>query len=128
EKMTNTNNLNNLLAEKGGRVFNHLGILLPGQPMPVPKTEDERLELLSQMETDLVEYTIPHLGQLGRQQVLLDAGCGAGGTALMIHEAFGCQIEGVNLSRQQARFAAQTTQRLGLSESIRLIIADVLKL
>jgi geranyl diphosphate 2-C-methyltransferase len=127
-KMTNTDDLNNLLANKGGRVFNHLGILLPGHPMPEPKTEDELLDLLNQMETDLVAYTIPHLGRLESEHILLDAGCGAGGTALMIHEAFGCRIEGVNLSRKQVEFAEQATERLGLSDSIRFIVADVLKL
>jgi geranyl diphosphate 2-C-methyltransferase len=127
-KMTNTGDLNNLLAEKGGKVFNHLGILLPGLPMPEPKTEDELLELLNQMETDLVEYTIPHLGKLGSTHLLLDAGCGAGGTALMIYETFGCRIEGVNLSSKQVEFAAQATERLGLSEHLRFIVADVLKL
>lgn len=128
EKMTNVGDLNNLLANKGGRVFNHLGILLPGQPMPEPETEDELLELLNKMETDLVEYTVPHLGRLGREHRLLDAGCGAGGTALMIHEAFGCRLDGVNLSRKQVEFAENTAERLGLSESVRFIVADILKL
>lgn len=128
EKMTNRGDLNNLLAEKDGRVFNHLGILLPDQPIPEPKTEDELLELLNQMETDLVEYTIPYLGRLGGEHILLDAGCGAGGTALMIHEAFGCWIEGVNLSSKQVDFAVQAAARQGMSDSIRFIVANVLEL
>lgn len=128
EKMTNAGDLNNLLASKGGKVFNHLGILLPGHPRPRPETEDELLELLNKMETDLVEYTIPHLGRLGREHTLLDAGCGAGGTALMIHETFGCRIDGVNLSRKQVEFARQTAERLGLSDAVRFVVADMLDL
>ena len=128
EKITNAGNLNNLIANKGGRVFNHIGLLLPGHPMPKAETEDELLELLNKMETDLVEYTIPHLGRLGKKHILLDAGCGAGGTALMIHEAFGCKIDGANLSRKQVEYAEHAAQQLGLSDSIRFIVADVLKL
>lgn len=127
-KTADAGDINALLARKDKRFFNHNGIVLYAQSLRTPSSEEDLLEMLHKLEADLVEYSIRYLGTVLKEHILLDAGCGAGGTSLMIHEAFGCRIEGVTLSPKQAEFATKAAELYGFSDSVRFFIGDILQL
>ena len=45
---------------------------------------------------------------------LLDAGCGRGGTSVMAHQRFGCQVDGISISEQQVGFANEHVRQRGI--------------
>lgn len=52
----------------------------------------------------------------GADQVLLDLGCGVGGTLFALAERFACaELHGVTISRRQQRLACEFADRLGLA-------------
>lgn len=124
-KTRDGNGLNALLASRDGLFFNHNGLTLLDRPAPVD--EPDRLDLLHRMEIDLVEYGLKYLGDPPAKGVVLDAGCGAGGGAMLIHERFGCGVEGRTLSPEQARFATATAQARGVDDRVKFKVGDMLE-
>jgi geranyl diphosphate 2-C-methyltransferase len=131
--------LNALLAHGDRLFFNHNGLDLRGLlGSDEPLDEESLLWLLHQMEIDLVKFGVRYLGnqrgQFGRlgvplidsTDVLFDAGCGAGGGSILMHEHFGCAIEGVTLSRMQARYATAAAIHRGIADRVRFTVADML--
>jgi cyclopropane-fatty-acyl-phospholipid synthase len=55
---------------------------------------------------------------------LLDVGCGWGGMARHAAEHYGVEVVAVTLSEQQARWAAEATERAGLADRVRIIHGD----
>ena len=55
---------------------------------------------------------LDHLGPIGPDDTLVDAGCGRGGSIVMAHQRFGCRAEGVTLSAKQADFANRRAREL----------------
>lgn len=45
------------------------------------------------------------LGQISKQDNILDAGCGVGGSAIFLAEKYGCQVKGITLSDRQVKTA-----------------------
>jgi cyclopropane fatty-acyl-phospholipid synthase-like methyltransferase len=71
--------------------------------------------------TDLV-------GEMARpqsRQLVLDVGCGIGAPALRIAERYGCQITGINISREQVRQGRRMIQERRMSHQIRIVRGDV---
>ncbi|QLL07860.1 methyltransferase domain-containing protein [Mycobacterium vicinigordonae] len=125
-KTRDADGLNAVLASRDGLFFNHNGIYLLDRPAPT--CEVDRLDLLHRLEADLVSYGLKHLGNPTADGVVLDAGCGAGGGATMIHERFGCAVDGVTLSPEQARFATATAQARGIDDRVSFKVADMLEI
>jgi geranyl diphosphate 2-C-methyltransferase len=124
-KTLDINGLNAVLASCDGLFFNHNGIdLLQRQ---APFREPDRIELLHQSEADLVNFGLDFLGDPPVNGIVLDAGCGAGGGAIMIHKRFGCGVEGVTLSSEQARFAAATARLRKVDDRVRFRVGDMLE-
>jgi len=74
---------------------------------------------IHRMETAQVSLILDALGQVSPESRVLDAGSGRGGTSFMVHEKFGCSVDGVSLSQYQVDFAtAQATER-GCAEKVR---------
>ncbi|WP_158015903.1 methyltransferase domain-containing protein [Mycobacterium basiliense] len=125
QKTRDANGLNAMLASRDGLFFNHNGIdLLDSQP---PAREADRLDWLHRSETELVNFGLKFLGEPPSDGTVLDAGCGAGGGAIMIHERFGCAVEGVTVSPEQARFAAATALVRGLDDRVSFRVGDMLE-
>jgi geranyl diphosphate 2-C-methyltransferase len=118
--------LNALLAHDG-LMFNHDGLVLPGRRTDGFATMNERaqLELLHELEIDLVTFGLGYLGEIGRADRVLDAGCGGGGAAIMIAERFGCAVQGATLSDAQARFATSAARARQLQDRVRFTVADM---
>lgn len=128
KKITDENDLNVILAKDDKKIFNHSGIVLPDEPFKSPKNEEDILKILHKMETNLVRYSLKYFGQISKDDIVLDAGCGAGGTSIMIHEAFGCRIEGFDLSTKNVEFAKKAADQFGYSDSILFAVGDILHL
>jgi geranyl diphosphate 2-C-methyltransferase len=74
---------------------------------------------LHRMETRQVDTLEEALGPVTREARILDAGSGRGGTAFLLHRAFGCRIDGVNFSAYQNDFARDEARRHGCADAVR---------
>jgi geranyl diphosphate 2-C-methyltransferase len=80
------------------------------------------------MEADQVSFCLQVIDAILSNQLLLDAGCGAGGTSLILHETFSCCIEGFTLSPKQAEYANAVAEYYGCSEQVQFFVGDILNL
>src|SRR6266700_1346658 len=71
--------------------------------------------------TDLVG----EMARLQAGQLVLDAGCGIGAPALRIADRYGCEITGVNISREQVRQGRRLIEERRMSRLIRIVRGDV---
>ncbi|MCI3935426.1 geranyl diphosphate 2-C-methyltransferase [Streptomyces sp. AN091965] len=81
---------------------------------------------LHRLESAQAETLLDHLGAIGRDDTLVDAGCGRGGSMVMAHQRFGCSVEGVTLSAKQAEFGNQRALELGIEDSVRSRVCNML--
>ena len=57
-------------------------------------------------------------GNIKRGDVVLDAGCGVGGSSIFLASAIGCKVIGVTLSEKQVQQAKQNAIRKNISDSL----------
>jgi geranyl diphosphate 2-C-methyltransferase len=94
-------------------------------------TEDSSYEKrliaeLHRLESAQTEVLLDHLGTVGREDTVVDAGCGRGGSSVMAHQRFGCKAEGVTLSAKQADFANRRARELGIADHVRAQVCNML--
>lgn len=82
------------------------------------KREDAILAELHRVENEQVSRFLDLLGDLPPTAVVLDSGCGRGGTSSMAHERFGCRVEGVDFSPYRLDCARQAARDRGCSDSV----------
>ncbi|MEW2414257.1 geranyl diphosphate 2-C-methyltransferase [Streptomyces sp. NPDC046866] len=88
--------------------------------------EKKLIAELHRLESAQTDVLLDHLGSIGREDTLVDAGCGRGGSMVMAHQRFGCTVEGVTLSSKQADFANGRARELGIEESVRARVCNML--
>lgn len=81
---------------------------------------------LHRLESAQSDVLLDHLGTIGRDDRLVDAGCGRGGSSVMAHQRFGCDVEGVTLSAKQAEFANRRAAELGIQDHVRARVCNML--
>lgn len=81
---------------------------------------------LHRLESAQTRVLLDHLGSIGRDDTLVDAGCGRGGSMVMAHERFACTVEGFTLSAKQADFANRRARELGIEDAVRARVGDML--
>ncbi|MFF4173018.1 geranyl diphosphate 2-C-methyltransferase [Streptomyces sp. NPDC001744] len=81
---------------------------------------------LHRLESAQTDVLLDHLGDVGREDTLVDAGCGRGGSSVMAHQRFGCRVEGVTLSSAQAEFGNRRAKELGIEEHVRARVCNML--
>lgn len=74
---------------------------------------------LHRMETRQVDILVEALGAVPATARVLDGGSGRGGTALLLHKAFGCRVDGVNISTYQNTFARRQAEEHGCADRVR---------
>jgi cyclopropane fatty-acyl-phospholipid synthase-like methyltransferase len=89
----------------------HVGYFRPGS-----ETLAEALDA----HTDLVG----EMACLQTRQLVLDAGCGIGAPALRIAERYGCEITGVNISREQVRQGRRLIEDRHMSHRVKIVKGD----
>ncbi|MFE7135161.1 geranyl diphosphate 2-C-methyltransferase [Streptomyces sp. NPDC057638] len=88
--------------------------------------ENRLIAELHRLESAQTSLLLDNLGPIRREDTLVDAGCGRGGTMVMAHQRFGCGVEGVTLSVKQADFANHRARELGIDTSVRARVCNML--
>ncbi|MDI2128335.1 geranyl diphosphate 2-C-methyltransferase [Yinghuangia seranimata] len=88
--------------------------------------ENRLIAELHRLESAQTDVLMDHLGTVGRDDTLVDAGCGRGGSMVMAHRRFGCKVEGVTLSATQADFANRRARDLGIGNHVRARVCNML--
>ncbi|MEU0932418.1 MULTISPECIES: geranyl diphosphate 2-C-methyltransferase [unclassified Embleya] len=88
--------------------------------------EQRLIAELHRLESAQTDTLLDHLGTIGREDTLVDAGCGRGGSMVMAHQRFGCDVEGVTLSAKQAEFANRRAGELGIADSVHARVCNML--
>ena len=88
--------------------------------------EKKLIAELHRLESAQTEVLLDHLGAVGHDDTLVDAGCGRGGSMVMAHQRFGCRVEGVTLSAKQADFANRRAHELAIADHVRARVCNML--
>ncbi len=67
---------------------------------------------------------VVHPCQIRCSEVVLDAGCGIGGTALDLAQSYGCRVKGLTISPVQVEIATRRAVTRGLSSLVTFECAD----
>jgi len=126
KKSVDAHDINNLLGKNDMLIFNHNGILMPCDKIEQPDSEDKLLEYLHKLEIDQVKYLIYKMYDLGKDSLFLDAGCGSGGSSILIHNEKKCKIEGYTLSPEQARVGNRVAKKYGIENLVKFKVGDIL--
>ncbi|AZK97661.1 MULTISPECIES: geranyl diphosphate 2-C-methyltransferase [Streptomyces] len=118
------------LGDVDGLYHHHYGIgdvdhAALGEP-GAPDREERLIAELHRLESAQTQVLLDHLGPVQRDDTLVDAGCGRGGSMVMAHQRFGCSVEGVTLSVKQADFANRRAKELGMEDSVRARVCNML--
>ncbi|MGW2542343.1 SAM-dependent methyltransferase [Kitasatospora sp. NPDC001574] len=82
---------------------------------------------LHRLETEQVTAFSTALGDISPAHRILDAGSGRGGTSLLLHQRFGCEIDAVNFSTYQNGFAREAATALGVADRVRFHDANMVR-
>jgi geranyl diphosphate 2-C-methyltransferase len=117
------------LGDIDGLYHHHYGIgeydpsVLEGQE----DTRDERIiKELHRLETAQADVLLDHLGNISPDDRLLDGGSGRGGTSFMAHQRFGCQVDGVTISKHQVEFANNQAMQRGVADRVKFYFRNML--
>ncbi|MBT2422455.1 methyltransferase domain-containing protein [Streptomyces sp. ISL-22] len=117
------------LGEIDGLYHHHYGLgeWDPSVLAGPTETRDQRvIEELHRLETAQADVLLDHLGDIGPNDRLLDAGSGRGGTSIMANARFGCHVDGVSISEQQVAFANQQAAKRGVADKVRFHFRNML--
>ena len=121
--------VNRLLGDIDGLYHHHYGVgaydpsVLDGPP----QTRDGRiLAEMHRLETAQADLLLDHLGDVGPDDLLLDAGSGRGATSFMANIRFGCEVDGVTISEYQVDFANHQAVERGVSDRVRFHFRNML--
>ncbi|MFJ7248772.1 geranyl diphosphate 2-C-methyltransferase [Kitasatospora sp. NPDC098652] len=118
------------LGDVDGLYHHHYGIGEIDQEAIGDPADSERekkvIAELHRLESAQADVLLDHLGDIKAESTLLDAGCGRGGSMVMAHQRFGCRVEGLTLSSQQAEFGNKRAAELGIGDFVRSRVANML--
>lgn len=121
--------VNLLLGHVDGIYHHHYGIgdydrsVLEG---PSETRDDRIIKEMHRLETLQAHLLLDHLGDVSPDDRLLDAGSGRGGTSLMAHQRFNCQVDGVTISEYQVGFANAQAERWGVADHVKFHFRNML--
>ncbi|MGV7229473.1 MAG: methyltransferase domain-containing protein [Nitrospirales bacterium] len=71
---------------------------------------------------------VAELAKLGASDLVLDVGCGLGGTARYLSEKFKCNVVGIDLTEEYISIGKKLTEFVGLSDRVELSYGSALKI
>ncbi|HEU4427089.1 MAG TPA: methyltransferase domain-containing protein [Pilimelia sp.] len=122
--------INLLLGAHDGLIHHHYGV---GDfdhavlDLPEPTREEAILAELHRLENQQTELILDAFGTLGADDRLLDAGSGRGGTSFMLHDRFGCLVDGITISTYQVQFATRLAHDRGCADKVRFHLRNMLR-
>ena len=125
----NDDRVNVLLGDIDGLYHHHYGLggYDPSVLEGPEATRDERIiNELHRLETAQADVLLDHLGDIGPDDRIVDAGSGRGATSFMAHHRFGCQVDGVTISEYQVGFANDQAAERGVSDKVRFHFRNML--
>lgn len=123
------NPVNLRLGDVDGIYHHHYGIgaadfsVLDAPPEKREELITRELHRLECAQTDLL---LDHLGDISAGGRLLDAGSGRGGGSFVAHKRFGCQVDGVSISRSQVDFANEQSRKHGVDDKVSFHLKNML--
>ncbi len=117
------------LGEVDGLYHHHYGVgdydpaVLHG---PADSRDDAIIAELHRLETAQADLLLDHLGGVGPDDHVLDAGSGRGGTSFMAHARFGCHVDGVTISQAQVEFANAQAEARRVADQVRFHFRNML--
>jgi geranyl diphosphate 2-C-methyltransferase len=126
---THTNDPVNLELGKVDDIYHHhygLGDPDPAVLQADDVPDDQIIKELHRLETAQADVLLDNLGTIRSEDRVLDAGSGRGGTSIMAHARFGCQVDGVTISEYQANFANDQAKRRGWSDRVQFHLRNML--
>lgn len=123
------NPVNLRLGEVDGTYHHHYGIgeadwsVLDG---PEEGRDERVVRELHRLECAQADLLAGHLGELGPQDRVLDAGCGRGGGSFVAHLRYGCRVDGVSISESQVAFANDQARQRQVEQSVRFHVKNML--
>ncbi|WP_431916296.1 geranyl diphosphate 2-C-methyltransferase [Nonomuraea jabiensis] len=126
---TEKNPVNLRLGEVDGIYHHHYGVgevdwsVLEG---PEDTREKRVIEELHRLEHAQADLLIGQLGPLRPEHRVMDAGCGRGGSSLLVNLRYGCQVDGVSISESQVAFANEQAEKRGVSDKVRFHFRNML--
>jgi geranyl diphosphate 2-C-methyltransferase len=113
--------VNLALGEVDGIYHHHYG-LGPYDPAVLDSPEHQRgeqvIEEMHRLETAQANLLLDQFGEVASEDRLLDAGSGRGGTSVMAHERFGCNVDGISISEYQVDFSTQQAVDRGVADRV----------
>ncbi len=67
------------------------------------------------------------MGEIKESDVVLDAGCGVGGSTIFLAKNLGCKVTGITLSEKQTRTASKFAEQHGVSHLVSFKMMDYTK-
>lgn len=100
----------------------HFGLFEPGE---CPKPGEGLSESIGHAQAleRMVDVIVAPAG-IRANNIVVDAGCGIGGTAIQLAREYGCTVCGVNISRVQLKLAEKKARDAGLDDRISFAYAD----
>jgi geranyl diphosphate 2-C-methyltransferase len=123
------NPINLRLGEVDGIYHHHYGIGdVDCSVLDAPEEirEQQITKELHRLECRQTDFLLDHLGSVGPQSRILDAGCGRGGSSLVANARFGCQVDGISISQSQVDFANEQAAQRGVSDRVRFHLRNML--
>jgi geranyl diphosphate 2-C-methyltransferase len=94
---------------------------------PAATREQRIISELHRLESAQADLLLDHLGPIGPENLILDGGSGRGGTSIMAHQRFGCEVDGVSISEYQVGFANEQAARRGIADKVRFHFRNMLE-
>lgn len=67
---------------------------------------------------------LAEIANIKSSDVVLDAGCGVGGSSIFLAKKFGCKVIGITLSQKQADIATKNAKQNGVENNTEFIVMD----
>jgi ubiquinone/menaquinone biosynthesis C-methylase UbiE len=101
----------------------HFGIFLEGEFIDIDQYKTGHSEILKRAVQRMTE-TVTSPGQILPTDLVVDAGCGVGGTAIHLAKTYGCRVRGINICQHQIDIAKEKAKQAGLTELIQFEFGD----
>ncbi|MEU8513520.1 geranyl diphosphate 2-C-methyltransferase [Kitasatospora sp. NPDC048722] len=118
------------LGDVDGLYHHHYGIgAIDESAIGDPEDSEREKKVIAELhrlESAQTDVLLDNLGAIAPDHTLVDAGCGRGGSMVMAHQRFGCKVQGLTLSTQQAEFGNNRARELGIGDFVRSHVHNML--